>query len=115
MLHLQRDRSPRLPAGEQRRAQGGRPWGRTPLTALFSWQMDGEGLLNDELPNCWECPKCYQGDDAEKGQVRDEPHCGKAGCVSSALLLKESRCSARGGWRAGRPQCDPGDRLGGDQ
>ncbi|NXG71686.1 KDM2A demethylase, partial [Baryphthengus martii] len=33
-------------------------------------QMDGEGLLNDELPNCWECPKCYQGDDAEKGQVR---------------------------------------------
>uniref|UniRef100_A0A8C0IJP5 [histone H3]-dimethyl-L-lysine(36) demethylase n=1 Tax=Bubo bubo TaxID=30461 RepID=A0A8C0IJP5_BUBBB len=35
-------------------------------------QMDGEGLLNDELPNCWECPKCYQGDDAEKGQVGDE-------------------------------------------
>uniref|UniRef100_A0A8D2NJ53 [histone H3]-dimethyl-L-lysine(36) demethylase n=1 Tax=Zosterops lateralis melanops TaxID=1220523 RepID=A0A8D2NJ53_ZOSLA len=33
-------------------------------------QMDGEGLLNDELPNCWECPKCYQGDDTEKGQVR---------------------------------------------
>ncbi|XP_052551668.1 lysine-specific demethylase 2A isoform X1 [Tympanuchus pallidicinctus] len=31
-------------------------------------QMDGEGLLNDELPNCWECPKCYQGDDTEKGQ-----------------------------------------------
>lgn len=40
------------------------------LTARFSLQMDGEGLLNDELPNCWECPKCYQGDDAEKGQVR---------------------------------------------
>lgn len=85
------------------------------LTALFSWQMDGEGLLNDELPNCWECPKCYQGDDAEKGQVRDEARCGKAGCVSSVLLLKESRCSARGGWRAGRPHCDPGDQLGGDQ
>ncbi|NWS48347.1 KDM2A demethylase, partial [Probosciger aterrimus] len=33
-------------------------------------QMDGEGLLNDELPNCWECPKCYQGDDSEKGQKR---------------------------------------------
>uniref|UniRef100_A0A803XPY6 [histone H3]-dimethyl-L-lysine(36) demethylase n=1 Tax=Meleagris gallopavo TaxID=9103 RepID=A0A803XPY6_MELGA len=33
-------------------------------------QMDGEGLLNDELPNCWECPKCYQGDDTEKGQKR---------------------------------------------
>ncbi|XP_065447810.1 lysine-specific demethylase 2A isoform X3 [Chrysemys picta bellii] len=36
-------------------------------------QMDGEGLLNDELPNCWECPKCYQGDDLEKGQVRGDP------------------------------------------
>ncbi|XP_009332882.1 PREDICTED: lysine-specific demethylase 2A [Pygoscelis adeliae] len=35
-------------------------------------QMDGEGLLNDELPNCWECPKCYQGDDAEKGQEGEE-------------------------------------------
>ncbi|XP_044293948.1 lysine-specific demethylase 2A isoform X3 [Varanus komodoensis] len=33
-------------------------------------QMDGEGLLNDELPNCWECPKCYKGDEAEKGQKR---------------------------------------------
>uniref|UniRef100_A0A2D4IQD5 CXXC-type domain-containing protein n=1 Tax=Micrurus lemniscatus lemniscatus TaxID=129467 RepID=A0A2D4IQD5_MICLE len=33
-------------------------------------QMDGEGLLNEELPNCWECPKCYKGDEAEKGQVR---------------------------------------------
>uniref|UniRef100_A0A803TJL2 [histone H3]-dimethyl-L-lysine(36) demethylase n=1 Tax=Anolis carolinensis TaxID=28377 RepID=A0A803TJL2_ANOCA len=32
--------------------------------------MDGEGLLNDELPNCWECPKCYKGDEAEKGQKR---------------------------------------------
>ncbi|XP_030307380.1 lysine-specific demethylase 2A, partial [Calypte anna] len=41
-------------------------------------QMDGEGLLNDELPNCWECPKCYQGDDAEKGQVGGELCGGRA-------------------------------------
>ncbi|XP_054826546.1 lysine-specific demethylase 2A isoform X1 [Eublepharis macularius] len=33
-------------------------------------QMDGEGILNDELPNCWECPKCYKGDESEKGQKR---------------------------------------------
>ncbi|XP_044540498.1 lysine-specific demethylase 2A-like, partial [Gracilinanus agilis] len=33
-------------------------------------QMDGEGLLNDELPNCWECPKCYQPDNPEKVQRR---------------------------------------------
>lgn len=35
--------------------------------------MDGEGLLNEELPNCWECPKCYQEDNAEKAQVRGYP------------------------------------------
>lgn len=45
-------------------------WGWAAADPLLSLQMDGEGLLNDELPNCWECPKCYQGDDAEKGQVR---------------------------------------------
>ncbi|KAL8182915.1 UNVERIFIED_CONTAM: Lysine-specific demethylase 2A, partial [Gekko kuhli] len=33
-------------------------------------RMDGEGILNDELPNCWECPKCYKGDELEKGQKR---------------------------------------------
>lgn len=33
--------------------------------------MDGEGLLNEELPNCWECPKCYQEDNSEKAQVRE--------------------------------------------
>uniref|UniRef100_A0A8C2W4M6 Lysine demethylase 2A n=1 Tax=Chinchilla lanigera TaxID=34839 RepID=A0A8C2W4M6_CHILA len=33
-------------------------------------QMDGEGLLNEELPNCWECPKCYQEDSSEKAQKR---------------------------------------------
>lgn len=49
-------------------------WGRVLLTALCSLQMDGEGLLNDELPNCWECPKCYQGDDTEKGQVGGKLH-----------------------------------------
>lgn len=45
-------------------------WGWAAADPLLSFQMDGEGLLNDELPNCWECPKCYQGDDTEKGQVR---------------------------------------------
>ncbi|XP_053553075.1 lysine-specific demethylase 2A isoform X2 [Bombina bombina] len=23
-------------------------------------EMDGEGLISDELPNYWECPKCYE-------------------------------------------------------
>lgn len=33
--------------------------------------MDGEGLLNEELPNCWECPKCYQEDSSDKAQVKE--------------------------------------------
>ncbi|XP_010222158.1 PREDICTED: lysine-specific demethylase 2A [Tinamus guttatus] len=52
-------------------------------------QMDGEGLLNDELPNCWECPKCYQGDDTEKGQVRRELRGG--GGVSCIPLAHHGR------------------------
>lgn len=47
--------------------------------------MDGEGLLNEELPNCWECPKCYQEDSSEKAQVRDlypDLHCKKKGSVT---------------------------------
>ncbi|XP_069485045.1 lysine-specific demethylase 2A isoform X2 [Ambystoma mexicanum] len=28
--------------------------------------MDGEGILNEELPNCWECPKCNEERKSEK-------------------------------------------------
>ena len=24
-------------------------------------QIQGEGLVNKDLPSCWECPKCVQG------------------------------------------------------
>lgn len=76
--------------------------------------MDGEGLLNDELPNCWECPKCYQGDDAEKGQVGHELCCGGAGCVLCPAVLSGGGCLARLGWRVGRHQCNPEVWLGSD-
>lgn len=33
---------------------------------------ESEGVVNDELPNCWECPKCN--------------HAGKTGKVSAGLL-----------------------------
>lgn len=32
---------------------------------------DSNGLVNDELPNCWECPKCN--------------HAGKTGKVSISM------------------------------
>uniref|UniRef100_A0A6P8P528 [histone H3]-dimethyl-L-lysine(36) demethylase n=1 Tax=Geotrypetes seraphini TaxID=260995 RepID=A0A6P8P528_GEOSA len=35
-------------------------------------QMDGAGLLNEELPNCWECPKCYQDDNSDKVSIKME-------------------------------------------
>ncbi|XP_029430803.1 lysine-specific demethylase 2A isoform X2 [Rhinatrema bivittatum] len=35
-------------------------------------QMDGEGVLNEELPNCWECPKCNQGDNSDKVSIKME-------------------------------------------
>ncbi|KAM8924457.1 lysine-specific demethylase 2A isoform 2-T2 [Pelodytes ibericus] len=34
-------------------------------------QMDGEGLLSDELPNYWECPKCYEGQKHSVGSEQD--------------------------------------------
>ncbi|XP_068111653.1 lysine-specific demethylase 2A isoform X2 [Hyperolius riggenbachi] len=40
--------------------------------------MDGEGLLSDELPNYWECPKCYEGRKYTKRKAVDncdlDPH-----------------------------------------
>lgn len=68
-------------------------WGWAAADPFLSLQMDGEGLLNDELPNCWECPKCYQGDDSEKGQVRSKAricalhpsHCILPGMYSTSM------------------------------
>lgn len=45
---------------------------------LADWRVslqikESEGVVNDELPNCWECPKCN--------------HAGKTGKVSAALQV----------------------------
>ncbi|XP_043938154.1 lysine-specific demethylase 2A-like [Protopterus annectens] len=34
-------------------------------------KMDGEGILHQELPNCWECPKCNQPSNNEKVQPKN--------------------------------------------
>uniref|UniRef100_A0A8C6KL96 [histone H3]-dimethyl-L-lysine(36) demethylase n=1 Tax=Nothobranchius furzeri TaxID=105023 RepID=A0A8C6KL96_NOTFU len=37
----------------------------------------GDGKINEDLPSCWECPKCYQGkDSASEVQLRSSL-CGK--------------------------------------
>lgn len=61
-------------------------------------QMDGEGLLNEELPNCWECPKCYQEDSSEKTQVRElSPilHCEKEGSIKLRITFAFASLFAR--------------------
>ncbi|XP_078513673.1 lysine-specific demethylase 2A isoform X2 [Lissotriton helveticus] len=34
--------------------------------------MDGEGILNEELPNCWECPKCNEEKKSENVMMPQE-------------------------------------------
>lgn len=58
--------------------------------------MDGEGLLNEELPNCWECPKCYQEDSSEKAQVRGfypDLYCEKKGSIKLRGWLYVCLCN----------------------
>ena len=60
--------------------------------------MDGEGLLNEELPNCWECPKCYQEDSSEKTQVRElspNLHCEKEGSIKLRITFAFASLFAR--------------------
>ena len=33
----------------------------TMMFACVFLQIQGEGLINKDLPSCWECPKCVQG------------------------------------------------------
>uniref|UniRef100_A0A8C6NJV9 [histone H3]-dimethyl-L-lysine(36) demethylase n=1 Tax=Nothobranchius furzeri TaxID=105023 RepID=A0A8C6NJV9_NOTFU len=41
----------------------------------------GDGKINEDLPSCWECPKCYQGkDSASEVQLRSSL------CVSETLF-----------------------------
>lgn len=54
-----------------------------PLSPVLSFQIkESEGVVNDELPNCWECPKCN--------------HAGKTGKVSA-----DSKSLVGSGWQKG--------------
>lgn len=47
---------------------------------VLSHQMGkAEGIINDEIPNCWECPKCHK--EGKTSKVRARPvHCGSETC-----------------------------------
>lgn len=41
---------------------------------LKNENIDGEGVINEDLPNSWECPKCCQ--DGKRGQTKvNNCHC----------------------------------------
>uniref|UniRef100_A0A8C6KJ30 [histone H3]-dimethyl-L-lysine(36) demethylase n=1 Tax=Nothobranchius furzeri TaxID=105023 RepID=A0A8C6KJ30_NOTFU len=51
------------------------------LSSFVSFQEPGDGKINEDLPSCWECPKCYQGkDSASEVQLRSSL------CVSETLF-----------------------------
>lgn len=61
-----------------------------PLSPVLSLQIkESEGVVNDELPNCWECPKCN--------------HAGKTGKVSA-----DSKSLLGSGWQKGMGWALPG-------
>lgn len=35
------------------------------VNATCILQVPGEGVINKDLPSCWECPKCVQGKKTE--------------------------------------------------
>lgn len=47
----------------------------SPTHFLLYQVSDASGVVNDELPNCWECPKCN--------------HAGKSGKVSTNMCESE--------------------------
>uniref|UniRef100_A0A3Q2E5M1 F-box and leucine rich repeat protein 19 n=1 Tax=Cyprinodon variegatus TaxID=28743 RepID=A0A3Q2E5M1_CYPVA len=44
-----------------------------------------DGIINDEIPNCWECPKCHKEGKTSKVRVRDAPRlaCARGGAKGS--------------------------------
>lgn len=68
MHNLQRDRPPWLPEGDSPREPS--VWGGQAAPSLLApftrplpsyLQMGkAEGVINAEIPNCWECPRCTQ-------------------------------------------------------
>lgn len=58
-----------------------------------------EGIINDEIPNCWECPKCHKEGKTSKVSVRPGP--GTAWLWSAPLKLNKAESdSLRGPTKA---------------
>ncbi|XP_037316590.2 lysine-specific demethylase 2A [Pungitius pungitius] len=50
----------------------------------------GDGKINEDLPSCWECPKCYQGKDLESSSDEDSDESeGSTSLPLSKLAYRE--------------------------
>uniref|UniRef100_A0A1A7XUH1 [histone H3]-dimethyl-L-lysine(36) demethylase n=1 Tax=Iconisemion striatum TaxID=60296 RepID=A0A1A7XUH1_9TELE len=59
----------------------------------------GEGKINEDLPSCWECPKCYQGKDSASESSSDEDSGESDGSTfspQSKLAYQEGNSSGDG-------------------
>lgn len=63
-----------------------------PLPALCLQMGKAEGVINAEIPNCWECPRCTQ--EGRTSKVGVGAGLGAGFCVDSGL----------GSWREPQPQ-----------
>lgn len=55
------------------------------MFACVRLQIQGEGLVNKDLPSCWECPKCVQGITDPEVCAHQDMH--TAFTIDSALLF----------------------------
>uniref|UniRef100_A0A8C1RUZ5 [histone H3]-dimethyl-L-lysine(36) demethylase n=1 Tax=Cyprinus carpio TaxID=7962 RepID=A0A8C1RUZ5_CYPCA len=80
-------------------------------------KVPGEGIINKDLPSCWECPKCVQGKKIEVcflllAAVFKR---NKSSCLNKPFLPQNHKALLRPPLRNGAPRSDgphsPADRL----
>uniref|UniRef100_A0A3Q1FDY9 [histone H3]-dimethyl-L-lysine(36) demethylase n=1 Tax=Acanthochromis polyacanthus TaxID=80966 RepID=A0A3Q1FDY9_9TELE len=67
----------------------------------------GEGKINQDLPSCWECPKCYQGKDSSSSDEESEESESSTSLPLSKRAYREG-IGVADGTRRGRRSRSPG-------
>lgn len=59
-------------------------------SVFLSHQMGkAEGIINDEIPNCWECPKCHKEGKTSKVRARPEQWFRNVPLIPRVTLVAE--------------------------
>ncbi len=59
----------------------------TDAVCLSPQMGKAEGIINDEIPNCWECPKCHKEGKTSKVRVRPVRQTGELGDSIQSISL----------------------------